>query len=111
MRDGMNPKRFLGLVNETTRDRTIMIGDIEIAKNYTFFDVYQDQRDKVVKAFSIYEDLFVQEAKGRREAPLASPHRGGKLQDGRRERGEKAAGRKREQAQPADKPWRKGRRK
>ncbi len=82
MRDGMNPKRFLGLVNETTRDRTIMIGDIEIAKNYTFFDVYQDQRDKVVRAFSIYEDLFVLEAKGRREAstaPLPSPRRGGRL--------------------------------
>ncbi len=114
LRDGMNPKRFLGLVNETTRDRTIMIGDIEIAKNYTFFDVYQDQRDKVVKAFSIYEDLFVQEAKGRREppiAPLPSPRRGGKSQDGRREREEKAAGRKREQTQHAEKPWRKGRRK
>ncbi len=75
LRDGMNPKRFLALVNETTRDRTIMIGDIEIAKNYTFFDVYQDQRDKVVRAFSIYEDLFIQETKGGR-AKNQAPYRG-----------------------------------
>ncbi len=103
LRDGMNPKRFLGLVNETTRDRTIMIGDIEIAKNYTFFDVYQDQRDKVVKAFSIYEDLFVQEAKGK----------GQKIKDeGERKKDKQhKSGRKREQSQPADKPWRKSRRK
>ncbi len=78
LRDGMNPKRFLGLINETTRDRTIMIGDIEIAKNFTFFDVYHDQRDKVVRAFSIYEDLFIQEAKGKRantEEPQEKPWR------------------------------------
>ncbi len=99
-RDGMNPKRFLGLVNETTRDRTIMIGDIEIAKNFTFFDVYQDQRDKVVKAFSIYEDLFVHEAKGKRSTPADidfGPRRSSK--------------RLRQDKTPADKPWRKNRRK
>ncbi len=87
LRDGMNPKRFLGLINETTRDRTIMIGDIEIAKNYTFFDVYQDQCDKVVRAFGIYEDLTIQEAKGARS------------------RGKSVSGKS-----PSDKPWRKKRR-
>ncbi len=98
--DGMNPKRFLGLVNETARDRTIMIGDIEIAKNFTFFDVYQDQKDKVVRAFSIYEDLFIQEAKGKRgtnaEVDLESRKGSRKLQK------DKVS---------ADKPWRKNRRK
>ncbi len=96
----MNPKRFLGLVNETARDRTIMIGDIEIAKNFTFFDVYQDQKDKVVRAFSIYEDLFIQEAKGKRgtnaEVDLESRKGSRKLQK------DKVS---------ADKPWRKNRRK
>lgn len=64
LRDGMNTRRFLALVNETTKDRTIHIGDIEIQKNYTFFDLFLDQKQKVVNAFHVYEDLFVQEAKG-----------------------------------------------
>ncbi len=116
MRDGMNPKRFLGLVNETTRDRTIMIGDIEIAKNFTFFDVYQDQKEKVVKAFSIYEDLFVQEAKGRRaEQDAGRKTKDTGRQDRRTEkepRRDRKDSRKRERGEsPAEKPWRKNRRK
>ncbi len=87
LRDGMNPKRFLALINETTRDRTIMIGDIEIAKNFTFFDVFKDQQEKVVRAFSIYEDLFIQEAKGARSKE------------------------QKKNGTPKDKPWRKNRRK
>lgn len=86
LRDGMTPKRFLGLINDTTQDRTIMVGDIDIKKNYTFFDLYLDQKPRVVKAFQIYEDLTVQEAKGmapREEYRNEAPHR-----------------------QPKDKPWR-----
>lgn len=64
LRDGMNTRRFLALINETTRDRNIHIGDIQIQKNYTFFDLYPDQVQKVVSAFRIYEDLTIQEAKG-----------------------------------------------
>lgn len=65
-RDGMSPKRFLGLVNEVTHDRSIHIGNIDIAPNFTFFDVFPDQRRKLEKGFAIYEDLFVQEVKGKR---------------------------------------------
>lgn len=97
LRDGMNPKRFLGLINDTTQDRTIMVGDIDIKKNYTFFDLYLDQKMKVVKAFQIYEDLSVQEAKGmapREDAPSSAKPQ-------RREMSHRA---------PKDKPWRKNRR-
>ena len=62
--DGINTRSFLALVNDTTRDRSITIGDIEVQKNYTFFDLFLDQKQKVVNAFKIYEDLFVVEAKG-----------------------------------------------
>ncbi len=105
-RDGMNPKRFLGLINETTRDRTIMIGDIEIAKNFTFFDVYQDQREKVVRAFSIYEDLFIQEAKGKR----ANSDPEYKTREPKHIRNERPQRQSRNNP-PTDKPWRKNRRK
>lgn len=68
LRDGMNVKRFLALLNDTTHDRTIHVGDIEIQKNYTFFDLFPDQKQKVINAFKIYEDLFVQEFKvGKKE--------------------------------------------
>lgn len=65
-RDGMSPKRFLGLVNEVTHDRSIHIGNIDIAQNFTFFDVFPDQRRKLENGFAVYEDLFIQEVKGRR---------------------------------------------
>ncbi len=96
VRDGMTIKRFLALVNETTRDRTIMLGDIEVAKNFTFFDVYQDQREKLTKAFTIYEDLRIEEAKGskrRNEDYTPTPHHS-----------------KPKTQSPKDKPWRKKRR-
>lgn len=62
--DGINTRSFLALINDTTHDRSITIGDIEVQKNYTFFDLFIDQKQKVINAFRIYEDLFVQEAKG-----------------------------------------------
>lgn len=62
--DGINTRSFLALINDTTHDRSITIGDIEVQKNYTFFDLFLDQKQKVINAFRIYEDLFVQEAKG-----------------------------------------------
>lgn len=78
LRDGMNPRKFLALINDTTRDRTIHIGDIEIQKNYTFFDLYVDQVQKVVRSFRIYEDLTVQEAKGMKPRENDAPRgRGG----------------------------------
>ena len=65
-RDGMSPKRFLGLINEVTHDRSIHVGNIDIAQNFTFFDIFPDQRRKLEKGFAVYEDLFIQEVKGKR---------------------------------------------
>ncbi len=65
-RDGMSPKRFLALVNEVTHDRSIHIGNIDIAQNFTFFDIFPDQRRKLENGFAIYEDLYIQEVKGKR---------------------------------------------
>jgi len=136
LRDGMNAKKFLGLINDTTHDRTIHIGDIEIQKNYTFFDLYIDQKQKVINAFKIYEDLFVQEAKGMtpkddqpaqngRSGRSHSDRKGGYDRKDRRnndssqrsdhrnnegyDRKENRASR-RDERQPEDKPWRKNRR-
>lgn len=96
LRDGMTVKRFLGLINDTTGDRTIMVGDIDIKKNYTFFDLYLDQKNKVVRAFQVYEDLSVEEMKFGK----------GAQRDSQRDNDKPSR-----QSQPKDKPWRKDRKK
>lgn len=63
-REGINAKRFLGIINEVTNDKSISIGAIEVTNKFTFFDVFADQADKVVAAFAKEPDYEVAEAKG-----------------------------------------------
>jgi len=44
-------RSVLGLINNYVGDKTVYIGDIEITPKFTYFDVYADQADKVLKAF------------------------------------------------------------
>ena len=107
--DGINTRSFLALVNDTTRDRSITIGDIEVQKNYTFFDLFLDQKQKVVNAFKIYEDLFVVEAKGMKPRENSDSDN----YSGNRRKGDNDSysGRGKGGANGhSDKPWRKGRR-
>ena len=107
--DGINTHSFLALVNDTTRDRSITIGDIEVQKNYTFFDLFLDQKQKVVNAFKIYEDLFVVEAKGMKPRENSDSDN----YSGKRRKGDNDSysGRGKGGANGhSDKPWRKGRR-
>ena len=46
------PRAVLGIINNYTNDKGIFVGDIEITQKYTFFDVYADQAEKVLAAFS-----------------------------------------------------------
>lgn len=50
-RNNATPRAVLGIVNNYTNDKTIFVGDIEITQKYTFFDVYEDQVEKVLYAF------------------------------------------------------------
>lgn len=50
-RDGFEPKRLLGLINEVTGDRTIKVGDIDISPKFTFFDVDKRKVTKLIAAF------------------------------------------------------------
>ena len=107
--DGINTRSFLALVNDTTRDRSITIGDIEVQKNYTFFDLFLDQKQKVINAFKIYEDLFVVEAKGMKPRENSDSDN----YSGKRRKGDNDSysGRGKGGANGhSDKPWRKGRR-
>lgn len=65
-KDGINPKRLLGIINDVTDDRTINVGSIEVTNKFTFFDVFEDQLDKIVSSFSNQQDMKVDVAKGSR---------------------------------------------
>ncbi len=48
---GVNPARLIGLINETTRNRNIPVGKIDLLKNFSFFEVEKRYEDDVRKAF------------------------------------------------------------
>lgn len=108
-REGINPKRFLGIVNDVTGDKSISIGAIEVTNKFTFFDVFTDQVEKVVSAFASESDYVVSEAKGSKSFD-------GKKDDGDyKKKYKKDAGSSRGSDRPrsnygrendGDKPWR-----
>ena len=63
-REGIDAKRLLGIINDVTGDKSINIGAIEVTNKFTFFDVFADQLDQVVKAFADQTEVEVSEAKG-----------------------------------------------
>lgn len=67
-KDGISPKRLLGIINDTVGDKTISVGSIEVTNKYTFFDIFTDQVDKVVSAFDSSDGFAkVSEAKGSKQ--------------------------------------------
>lgn len=72
-REGIDPKRFLGIINEVTGDKSISIGAIEVTNKFTFFDVFSDQVEKVITAFAGETDYQVSEAKGSKSFEGSKP--------------------------------------
>lgn len=107
-RQGVNPKRLLGIINDVTDDRTISIGNIEVTNKFSFFDLYADQVDKFMSAFTGQEELIVSEAKGsksfeeRNSAPEKRNSYSGRNNDNRNGNG----GRRKTSSSNSDKPWR-----
>jgi len=110
-REGIDPKRFLGIINDVTGDKSISIGAIEVTNKFTFFDVFADQVEKVVTAFAGESDYQVSEAKGsksfeggrkpeyRTRSNSSEPRSGGYRASERSPRATETAG-------SGDKPWR-----
>lgn len=63
-REGLDPRRFLGIINDITNDKSINIANIEITNKYTFFDVFQDQVDQLLHAFDTQKTYLIAEVKG-----------------------------------------------
>jgi ATP-dependent RNA helicase DeaD len=50
-KDGLNPPRLIGLINEQTRNRDIAVGRIEIGQKSSIFEVDKTAWEEVMKAF------------------------------------------------------------
>lgn len=48
----LNPQRLMGLVNESTRERNIPVGKIDILKSFSFFEIDESYTDKVLKGLN-----------------------------------------------------------
>ena len=113
-REGINAKRFLGIINDVTNDKSISIGAIEVTNKFTFFDVFADQADKVVAAFANEPDYVVAEAKGSKAADSgkskpeyrARRSGGNDRSEGRDYREGGSRPRRDDSRQGGEKPWR-----
>ena len=101
-RNGVTPKRLLGMINDLVGDRTIGVSDIEITNKFTFFDVYVDQYNKLSRAFEQQRDLVLMPAKGSKS--LEENERGGRRIDDFF-----ANSRREERRGNGEKPWRRER--
>ncbi|MCF8233692.1 MAG: DEAD/DEAH box helicase [Bacteroidales bacterium] len=50
--DGILPKNIIGMINESTRDRDINIGDIDIKDTHSFFEAGEAYTDKILNGFN-----------------------------------------------------------
>jgi len=115
-REGIDPKRLLGIINDVTGDKSINVGSIEVTNKFTFFDIFADQVDQVVAAFAGQSEVEVSEAKGSKsfEGGSRKPEyrgrggagesRGGGYRGG--DRGGDRGSRPAASAGGGDKPWR-----
>ncbi|MBP5318516.1 MAG: DbpA RNA binding domain-containing protein, partial [Paludibacteraceae bacterium] len=51
--DKFEPRRLLGLINDVTGDRSIVVGEIDIAPKFSFFSVPKHQVAKIYEAFAV----------------------------------------------------------
>lgn len=50
--DKVNPAKLIGMINDFTQVRNIEIGEIDVKKKYTFFEVDRSFENQVIKSFN-----------------------------------------------------------
>ncbi len=106
-KQAMTPKRILGIINDVTGDKSISIASIEIAKKFTFFDVYADQVERLMEAFLHQDGIELAEAKGSKSYSAASNRKTERAAQRKGEPGRKSGGSGRKSsATKSEKPWR-----
>jgi len=87
--DGLNPAKLMGLINENLKKRDVEIGQIEILKSFSFFEIDKSFADKVLQEFEHAEfggrSVIVEITKKPKGGRSRSGKRGG-FSGGRRSR-------------------------
>jgi ATP-dependent RNA helicase DeaD len=64
---GIDPQGIIGLINETTRNRNIPVGKIDLMKKFSFFEVETEYKDLILDSFKDAhygeQNLLVEESK------------------------------------------------
>lgn len=90
--DGLNPLKLMGLINENLKKRDVEIGQIEILKSFSFFEIDKAYADKILEVFKHSEfggrSLIVEvttkpKGGGRRKSGKKRGFRGDRNFDGR----------------------------
>lgn len=88
LKDGLEPARLIGLINETLQKRDVEIGKIEIMKKFSFFEIDGEYTDRIIKGFEnaeyAGERVTVELAQKKKEPGSA------KLESGKKKTGKKA---------------------
>jgi ATP-dependent RNA helicase DeaD len=50
-KDGIQPKNIIGLINDSTKNRDISVGDIEIKDSFSFFEVDENYSELILISF------------------------------------------------------------
>lgn len=118
-REGINPKRLLGIINDIVGDKTISVGDIEVTNKFTFFDVFADQLDKVVDSFAQQKEITLAAAREsagyqeKQESPYRSRERSSSSRKkpayNERENSRRPSSGRSSERSNGEKPWRKRR--
>lgn len=113
-KDGMTPKQLLKIINDVVGDRSISIGDIDIDSKFTYFQVFIDQKETIIEAFSDIKGIRIAEVKTdkptSRKAEKAQHKQSNKTTQKRQERTNRKEERQQEQRprynSSSSKPWR-----
>lgn len=72
-RQGLNPNRLMGLINEKLRNRQVRIGKIEILRKFSFFEIEQSVENVLLSSFEGAEFEGVEIELSKAKATTYSP--------------------------------------
>ncbi len=86
---GLNAQRLMGLVNESTKERSVAFGKIDIMKSFSFFEIDKQHADKVLDGLnnSMFEGVNVNSEIAKERPSGGNSDRGGRREEGRRSQG------------------------
>ena len=103
-KNNVAPPQLIGLINDTTNTKDISIGKIEILKKFSFFEVPDKDKSKIMESFKGIEhngvDVVVEKAESPKPGERGSSSRGGyskggsSRSSGRSSYGSKSSGRR-----------------